>query len=210
MNQYELELLDILANHVRFLALAQVARVWFAGQRHAGRQAAQLVRKLASTGWLQVSDVFARPVEPLSGPLCQWQHAEPLPDFLDLSRRLRQRASLSAALTSVLRASTKTRALFAAGEFPTTRIKLTQTTHDLQVAEVCLHYIKVEQTSCVRWVSEDALPETWPLQQRPDALLVDADGQLVRAVEYGGDYSYQRLAELHHALASIPLAYEIW
>ena len=49
-----------------------------------------------------------------------------------------------------------------------------------------------------------------PVPQRPDALLMDANGQIVRAIEYGGDYSHLRLAELHYGLASIPLAYEIW
>jgi hypothetical protein len=210
MNQRQFELLDLVARHVRFLALVQVARKWFAGQRHARRQAADMVRQLASSGWLLVTDVFARPICPLSRPICEWRHAELMPEFVSLSRQLHQRASLPAALTTVVSASDKTRALLAGGTSTSTRIKLTQTTHDLQLAEVCLHYVKVEQTSGLYWVSEDALPETWPLRERPDALLVDGDGRFVLAVEYGGDYSYQRLAELHHGLASIPLAYEIW
>ena len=62
----------------------------------------------------------------------------------------------------------------------------------------------------VHWVSEDVLPETWPIRQRPDALLVDDAGQYVRAVEYGGDYPEERLIDLHLGLSSIPLSYEIW
>lgn len=210
MNRCQLELLDILAKHVRFLALGQIARAWFTGQRHAGRQAVKLVKQLASSDWLRVTDVFARPVFPLSGPLWQWRHAEAPPDFLGLSRRLHQRASLPAALTTIVSATAKTRALLAAGASPTTRIKLTQTTHDLQVAEVFLHYINGTQASGLQWVSEDTLPGPWPVPQRPDALLMDSTGQTVRAIEYGGDYSHLRLAELHYGLASIPLAYEIW
>lgn len=210
MNRVELELLELLSNRVRFLSLAQIARGWFEGQRHAGRQAAQLTRKLAQFGWLEVTDIFARSVAPLSAPLCRWRHAEPMPDFVALSQHLHQRASLPAAQTTIVRATAKARTLLSGGGTSKPRIKLTQATHDLQVAEICLHFVRAKQNCGSRWVSEDALPNTWPIPQRPDALLVDGDDQPVRAVEYGGDYSYQRLYEFHFGLASIPIPYEIW
>lgn len=209
MNAWELALLDVLANHLRFLAVPQLARASFAGQRP-GKRTARRAQRLADFGWLRVTEVFARPVRPMAQPLCQWRHAEPAPDFTHLSRRLHRRASFPARLTVVISATAKTCQLLGVSRSSTLRIKLTQTTHDLQVAELFLHYATWESDPGVHWVSDDALPATWPVPQRPDALLVDDAGQFVRAIEYGGDYSQERLADLHYGLASIPLPYEIW
>jgi hypothetical protein len=210
MSPWEHALLDVLANHVRFLAVAQLARASFAGQRLSGRSAAQVALALADTGWLRLIKVLARPVQPLSQPLCQWRHAEPMPDFDVLSRRLHQRAKLSAALTAIVSATAKTSAMFGESRSSAARIKLTQTTHDLQVAEVFLHYVARGFAPGLQWVGEDELPDTWPIRQRPDALLVDDAGHYIRAVEYGGDYSQERLIDLHTGLSSIPLTYEVW
>lgn len=210
MSPWEHKVLDVLANHVRFLAVAQLARASFAGQCVSGRRAAQVALALADLGWLRLTRVFARPLQSLRQPLCHWRHAEPGPDFAVLSRRLHQRASLPAALTAIVSATAKTCTLFGARRSSAARIKLTQTTHDSQVAEVFLHYASRGLAPGLHWVSEDALPDTWPIRQRPDALLVDDDAQYVRAVEYGGDYSQERLIELHLGLSSIPLPYEIW
>jgi hypothetical protein len=126
------------------------------------------------------------------------------------SRRLHRRASFSAVRTVVVSATAKTCTLFGERRSAPISIKLTQTTHDLHVAELFLHYAAHGLEPGLRWVSEDVLPETWPLRQRPDALLIDDSGQWVRAVEYGGDYPPERLADLHDSLASIPLPYEVW
>jgi hypothetical protein len=210
MKRWELVLLELLANHVRLLAVAQLARASLAGQRYTRRHATSLAQQLADSGWLRMSEIFARPISPLHRPLCQWRHSEPMPDLLRLSRRLHQRASFSAARTVVVSAARKTYALFGTSQRTASPIKLTQATHDLHVTEVYLHYAQRGFEPGLRWVSEDRLPETWRLRQRPDALLIDHAGEFVRAVEYGGDYSWGRLAELHHGLASIPLPYEIW
>lgn len=210
MNGWECGLLDAVANHVRFLTVSQLARALFGSQLLSPRQAAKAARELTNSGWLRMSEVLARPVRPLAGPLCRWRHAAPLPDFLTLSRRLHQRASCPAALTVVVSATAKTCTLYGTMRSVPPSLKLTQTTHDLHVAELFLHYVAGGLKSGQRWVGEDALPETWPLRQRPDALLIDGAGELVRAVEYGGDYSPDRLADLHDGLASIPLPYEIW
>ncbi len=210
MTSWEHALLDALANHVRFLAVAQLARASFAGQRLSGRRASEAAKVLANFGWLRLTEVLARPLPPLRQPLCRWHHAEPAPDLAAISRRLHRRASLSAELTTIVSATNRTCTLFGASRSSAARIKLTQTTHDLQVADVFFHYASRGFAPGLHWVSEDVLPDTWPLRQRPDAVLVDDTGQYVRAVEYGGDYSEERLRYLHAGLSSLPLDYEIW
>ena len=106
-------------------------------------------------------------------------------------------------------ASRKTRQLFGvAGQAH--RPKLTQLSHELFVAEVFIRYRANGVDIARQWVGEDRFPKSWPVRSRPDALLRNQDGDVVRAVEYGGGYTAQRLATLHAALESIPLPYEIW
>ena len=209
MNRAEREVLEMLSNQVHFLSLSQVARAWFGNNRSALRQAARMAKHLKQGGWIAVNQVLARPVSDLWTPLCCWQHGQPEPNFPRLIRILHRRAQASARLTLIIVATVRARALFGDGRDPR-RIKLTQTTHDLHVAEMLLRYR--EQGFDVRssWLSEDRLPLAWPLRQRPDALLIDDEGHFLRAIEYGGDYPIEPLQELHFALASLPLAYEIW
>jgi hypothetical protein len=90
------------------------------------------------------------------------------------------------------------------------RPKLTQLSHELFVAEVFIRYRAIGLDVDRQWVGEDQFPKSWPVRSRPDALLRNGEGKITRAVEYGGAYKPRRLAALHGALKSIPLAYEIW
>lgn len=208
MNKLDRDLLECLVLHVRYLALEQVVRGWFSEHRDGSRRARRHLQRLGDNQLVQMCDVLSRPIAQLKLPLANWQHTHPTPDFESLSRYLRRRARTRAVSTTVAAATTRTRALWG---LPITKphIKLTQTTHDLHVAEIFLHHRR-QRAGDGQWISEDRLPQTWPLRQRPDALLLDHAGYFLKAVEYGGDYSSERLRALHRALAALPLAYEIW
>ncbi len=209
MSSWERDLLEVLADQLRIVSPAQIARAWFARQATAQRSATRLVRRFSDNGWLRIRRVLARPVSPLLSPLLSWRHARPTPDFANLSRQLHRRSRCAAELTIVVEATTKTRALFGTSGFRP-RLKLTQTSHDLHVAEIFFRYRESECDVRRYWVGEDRLPVTWSIRQRPDAILVDDAGDFHRAVDYGGDYSVERLSALHDGLASLPLPYEIW
>lgn len=208
MQQLDWDLLECLVLHVRILAFDQVARAWFPHHRGALRQTRRHLERLQHHQFVQTREVLARPIVPLTGPLAQWQHTRPAPDFDAISRYLRRRARARAVSTPITIAAARARVLWGA-QITEPCIKLTQTTHDLHVAEVFLSYRR-HGTAVGQWVGEDRLPKSWPLRQRPDALLVDRAGYFLRAIEYGGDYSSDRLWALHRALAALPLAYEIW
>lgn len=209
MTSWEREILVVLANHVRMLSLSQVARTWWTENRRGLRRARESAQRLVAEGWLDSFRVFSRPVTRLSEPLVIWEVNARPPDFLRLSACLHRRANASAAVTTVITAARKTHTLFGRGVVKC-RPKLTQMTHDLQVAEILLAYRSRGLDVRQHWVLEDHFPHTWPIRVQPDALLLDADGRFQRAVEYGGDYSVDRLKRLHYALASIWLPYEIW
>lgn len=101
MTSRERELLEILAQRLRLLAVTQIARVWFHGSRTAERQAMKLAQRLSAAGWLYVEKMFARPIVPPTTPLVTWQHASPPADFRAVARALHTRARPAPALSSV-------------------------------------------------------------------------------------------------------------
>ena len=60
------------------------------------------------------------------------------------------------------------------------------------------------------WCSEDQLPASWPIRERPDAVLLDDRGEIARAIEYGGDYSSQRLTELHNGFSDDAIGFVVF
>ena len=81
------------------------------------------------------------PLAPFVGyeqPLFSWQPTESKPDFSRLSQQLHRRAMVPAEIVSVVYATSKSNSLFGKGTLP--KVKLTQMTHDLHVAEIFLTY----------------------------------------------------------------------
>ena len=208
MNDFERDLLACLARGVRFVSLDQVARGWFVGQQTAHLQARRRVNRLCRAGWLHQHTVLARPIEKLRAPCVVWRHDLPTADFRQLARWLHRRAQRSAISTNIVVATHRSRILWGHGTRGA-KIKLTQMTHDLHVAEIFLRY-RERGLPLDSWLSEDRLPRSWALRVKPDALLINSHGDFLRAIEYGGDYSSERLLALHRELARWPLPYEIW
>lgn len=207
MREHDEQILRALANDVRVLSLSQVARIWWSDTPWGLSRAKAAMTELDSSNWLQIHRALARPVEQLDQPLMCWSIDDSSPDFGALSRILHRRAAQAASMTTFVFAAARSVAMFGRGRAPS--VKLTQMTHDLQVAEVYLRY-RLNGLPARRWASEDRLPRDWPLRERPDAALTSESGEVYRAIEYGGDYPPRRLAALHAGFASIELDYEIW
>lgn len=209
MNLREKDILYILSWHVRVLSLEQIARGWWRGKATARRRANDFLKARSQSGWLHVRELISRPTASLEAPLVTWEPGQQRPDLKELSGLLIRRAGTSPKKIKVVTATRKTRQLFGVAG-AAHRPKLTQLSHDLFVSEVFLRYDADGLDIDRQWVSEDYLPKDWPVRSRPDALIRDQEGEINRAVEYGGAYTLRRLATLHGALESIPLAYEIW
>ena len=85
-----------------------------------------------------------------------------------------------------------------------------QTTHDLHLAEVFLLYRAAGLDWRELWVGEDSIAARWGWPKIPDAVLCDALGHPVRAVDFGGAYREDRLREFHRSCAAQTLPYELW
>lgn len=209
MRLWEREIVEALAGKVRAFSVEQIERTWWTESRAGRRQAKDSIRRLERAGWLEVRRVIARAVLPLAAPILCWRPGEPAPEFLDIAKLLHQRSGGFATATTVCLPTKQTKALFGAAS-TANRFKLTQTTHDLHVAEVFLKY-RADGFDVGRcWIGEDNLPRYWPIAARPDALLLDDIGVVICAVEYGGDYSPERLQSFHSAFSRSGLAYELW
>jgi hypothetical protein len=208
MTAWEREILVVLANHLRVVSIAQMARIWWAGLRTGTQRARASMKSLDRNGWVKFCQVLSRPVEPLKTPIVSWGQGAKTPDFGEVSRFLRRRSHRPAYATPVVTAARKTRALFGKGD--TRSLKLTQVTHDLHVAEIYFRYWETGYAVSRYWVSEDYLPKPWGVRERPDAILQDGEGNILRALDYGGNYTPGRLAKLHDGLAYLAIPYEIW
>lgn len=207
MNRHEEQIVRILADSVRVMTVAQVARTWWTDTRWGRDRASAAMTRLAAKGWLHVQHALSRPIQSFVSPLIDWRPGTRRPDFAAAARLLHQRAIVDARTVKVVFAATRAVRFFSSG--PALPVKLTQMTHDLNVSELYLHYRRSGLADQC-WTSEARLGRDWPLKERPDAVLRDEAGTIVRAVEYGGDYTASRLAELHAGLSSINLSYEIW
>ena len=207
MNRHEEQIANILAESVRVMTVTQIARTWWTDTRWGRDRASAAMTRLAAEGWLHVQQALSRPIQSFVAPLIAWRRGARRPDFGAAVRLLHQRAMVAARPVKIVFAGTRAVRFFASG--PAMSVKLTQMTHDLNVSELYLHYRRIGVPDRF-WTSEARLPRHWPLKERPDAVLRDEAGTIVRAVEYGGDYTVSRLAELHAGLSSINLSYEIW
>ena len=86
-----------------------------------------------------------------------------------------------------------------------------QLQHDLGVTEVLIRR-QQEPTHC--WIGEDAYRALWqrrPNQKVPDAVILDVEEEVCRVIEFGGQYSRERLQSFHQFwICRNRTPYEIW
>ncbi len=96
--------------------------------------------------------------------------------------------------------------------------------HELALADVYLHFRTDRPTDAKYWLAEHAYRQPHSQErlismegspfalvgQKPDALLVDENGVVVKAIELGGVYNAKRLERFHRWCQRRRLPYEIW
>ena len=146
-------------------------------------------------------DIFA--------PLAAFQRGDSLPDFSSLAWKLRKRWLQTPRIPTRIYWASAAATNLVGGVGGRIRQPL-QVEHDLGVAEI---WAKRRKEADLTWISEDIFRSWYVRDARtkvPDALLVDAEAKTVkRVLEYGGQYSRQRL-EAFHGYWSSRAPYEIW
>lgn len=90
-----------------------------------------------------------------------------------------------------------------------------QLEHDLGTAEVLTVAYEENRHWMNDWIGEDLLRWEYPelarrLRVRPDAVTLDKHGDIFKAIEFGGQYSVDRLRRLHESFERQRIRYEIW
>jgi hypothetical protein len=202
------DILETLTLRVRTLSAAQIADHWFGGQIDPVRSACRRLKQLEGAGLLDQSEMFARPQPPLLAPVTCWKPGCTAADFEKLSYKLVKRWDRPASLTRICIATKAAGTLFEGhgGRPP----RASETTHDLCLAAVFLHYVRDDPSAAAKWLSEEVLRERGfgDHTRLPDAMIEDHRG--TTTIEFGGAYAAQKLREFHDFCELEDMAYEIW
>ncbi|MBN8600634.1 MAG: hypothetical protein J0M26_06385 [Planctomycetes bacterium] len=102
---------------------------------------------------------------------------------------------------------------------PNQSIRPLQVSHDHGLAEVYFQYRSRLLKPTQKWIGDIAYRNCRPTEvsklisvgsQKPDALVVEHEGPVVKAIEFGGVYNAKRLSKFHQWCQRHGVAYEIW
>lgn len=207
INRRDYELLHTLGSKVRLLSVEQVRDAFFSGDNSNMRRRLQ---QLCRHQLLLCMRPVLRILPKTTSPLCCWQPGEPAPAFQRISRLLIKRWSRTSPVptTVILNGPRATRLLgvTAHGRLP----HVLQASHDLALTEVYLWYRENRLAEADGWQSEEMLARHWGKGSKPDAFVSLNTGEITKAIELGGLYSFSRLQAIHRACHERNHPYEIW
>lgn len=168
------------------------------------------LRALEQQRWLHRGRVAAA-VPELDGELVAWRPREEQPEFGGLSWTLKERCRGWKPVSLPVCWSTEQAVTVFGGVGGRIRQPL-QVQHDVGVAAMYFSRASFAISSRAAWVGEDLIRKLKPDigSKVPDALLIGSELQPIRAIEFGGSYSLERLQRFHDFCASQQLPYEIW
>ncbi|QEG35834.1 hypothetical protein [Bythopirellula goksoeyrii] len=201
------QLIESLTRDVRFLSVSQIAHQWYSGEEGIAHE---MIRKLEEAQLVVRESHLLHPELEIKGPEFTWSPGDPEPDLGPVAYRLRKRWCLQKQMMDLI--------------FPTkgacehfggvrVRPRASEFSHDLHLAGVYLFlHNHVIPGSDLHWVSGDMLRSDGSTGDYgghvPDAVLVNAQGQLHSIVEGGGSYARTKLAAIHREYRE--RAYQIW
>jgi hypothetical protein len=203
----EEEILKALCSKVRYFSLEQIARTWWSVQPREIRRTKTRLMHLVGKSWLNYTTVLARPLLGLEAAVIDWHPHNSTPDFSVISRTLQLRWKKPVHKIEVFLAGPRSAAIFG-GNVLGVVSNLCQTTHDLHVSELFLRYRSIDPQRASRWIGEHALSRDRKHSKRPDAVIRDEQGEVERAVEFGGAYKPDRVRAFHQDWRTVP--YTLW
>lgn len=201
------EVLQALAHQVRLFSQRQIADNFWEG---ALPNARRRMKQLAEQALVSKITVQARTAPSLESPLASWRPGDSVPEFGQIAYRCQARWRLRPVRPCTTWVVTEQGAQHFGGVRRGTLQHPTQATHDLGVAAVWLRLRQIAPQWAAAWRGEDVLAHTRRGEKVPDAFLVDAAGQIVAVIEFGGGYDADRVAAFHTDCAQRGLPYQLW
>lgn len=197
---------------VRVLTTEQLQRMLDA--RHGSSVSVRsLVRRLQSQGLVSLAHVAAAFYE-VTDPIATRSRGGPAPDFGALAWQLELRwRNVKSRRVTICWATSRAARLY--GGLATFERRSSQLEHDLGTASVLVRLHETRPELADQWVGEEILrrdfaPQSRSMKKIPDGAIV-SDDEIVRVVEFGGQYSATRLRRFDahfHKKHGIP--YDLW
>lgn len=167
------------------------------------------LRWLNRQGWLERQLVVVA-LPRIKNPIQKWRLKMEVPDFDSLAWTLIKRLRDATPERMTVNWATEKTVRFLGGVGGRLRQPL-QIAHDLGVTSVYCRRHALKLRSGI-WVSEDLfrLSFAQPRSKIPDAVLLNDLGEVESAIEYGGEYSADRLRAFHRFCAKRGWPYQIW
>ncbi len=199
------EIVSTLTHSVRVLTVSQVGRTWWAATASPEVNARRRLRSLEHAGLITSLSLIAHPEITLPGPVVTWQRRFPEPDASELASALARRWTEPERETHCAVATDEAAARFGGngGRPP----RESEATHDIHLSAVYLRMVQELPTRASSWIPEATLKKGQGIKV-PDAMV--RDGKHKTAIEFGGAYSRQKLADFHRHCQGRGLAYELW
>ncbi len=186
------EIARILATKVRVLTAHQIAQHFYSGMTDPLACAHRAIRKLAAAGFghswhasvthlempTAILERDPQQVASYSSQQIAWQNAKRW-----------QAGALTR--TSCITSTEKSRAYFGGRCRPPRSRELE---HDINVAGLYLNLLRTSPEAAITWTHEDSFTQHSTI--RPDATVIDTDGQLVAIDLLGRGYSAEKIAQI--------------
>ena len=195
-----------LTSQILFMTQDQLRRGWNLSESGA----AEVARRLLSTGLVEKTTVLSPRPEQLTQPICSWSAPRAPPNMRPISYEAIKKWRKPPRQQTVFYASPHAANL--AGGISGCPKNPFQAQHALQLSEVHLAYRRNWPELAECWVLPEMLSKDSPFRRGrvPDAFLIGSDGLPFRAIEVVGSYPVSRLESLHLSCSRQQLAYELW
>jgi len=198
-----------LANCYRCLSSNLAALYFWPDEDRDLRNAVRRLRALEGAGWIQSRAAFAKRLPRLVAPVVTWMPGQSMPEFGSISYHLKNR-SLGSAETTRIYITTRLAAKRYGGSadrWP----RVSETTHDLGLAQVYLELQETDSQRAMGWISEASIVSKGTVrgEKLPDAMVREQSGELT-VIEFGGEYSKPKLTAFHQDCARKTRRYELW
>lgn len=217
----EQELLHLLTEKAPVLSLRQIADNFFAGDKG---NAVRSLSRMLTRQLLSSQPLSARTPPAITAPLVVWTPGQNPPSTTRLSYQLGRRWARQGVRTHQCYLIGPRYGALTGISNPSRLRRPLHASHELALADVYLHFRTDRHTDAKYWLAEHAYRQPHSQErlismegspfalvgQKPDALLVDENGVVVKAIELGGVYNAKRLERFHRWCQRRRLPYEIW
>jgi len=205
LTQRDTAILKALSSQVRLFGQRQLAEIFWQGDIANTRRR---MKALVKADLVVRRTVLAQPLPDLLSPVAVWRSDFRQPNPGEVAFRLQSRWRYRCLRSTVVYTATSRTIDHFGGSHH--QALSAQVTHDLGVTAMWTWYFQHKSQLIQHWVGEDLVKADFQSESLPDAVINNPDGESVLLLEFGGQYSRERIEAFHEMAFSRQLPYQIW